>query len=102
MAGFDRFLKRIETARLPIVAGVMPFESVRNAEFLANEIPGIRVPDLLIERMRKADGHEAAAAEGVAIARELAEGLRSRVQGLQVSTASGNVDVALAVIDGLR
>jgi hypothetical protein len=52
--------------------------------------------------MRRADGAEAAAAEGVALAREMASALRHAVQGVQVSTASGNIDAALAVIDGLR
>jgi homocysteine S-methyltransferase len=102
LAGFDRFMKRIETARLPVVAGVFPFESARNAEFMANEVPGVRVPDALMQRMRRADGHDAAAAEGVAIAREIAQALAARVQGIQVATASGSIDAALAVVDGLR
>ncbi len=102
LAGFERFLKRIETARLPIVAGVVPFESVRNAEFLANEVPGLRVPEALMERMRRADGSDGAAAEGIQIARELAGALRKAVNGIQVSISSGNVDAALAVVDGLR
>ena len=58
------FLKRIEDAKLPILAGVFPFESARNAEFMANEVPGVRVPDALLERMRRADGSEAAHREG--------------------------------------
>jgi methionine synthase / methylenetetrahydrofolate reductase(NADPH) len=99
---FERFLKRIEHAKLPVIAGVFPFESLRNAEFMANEVPGVQVPDRLIERMRRADGSEAAAAEGVAIAHETAARLRPMVQGLQVSTQSGNVDAALAVLNGLR
>ena len=102
LAGFERFLKRIETARLPIVAGVVPFESLRHAEFMANEVPGVRVPELLMDRMRKADSIDGAAAEGIQIARELAGALRKGVNGVQVSTASGNVDAALAVVDGLR
>jgi methionine synthase I (cobalamin-dependent)/5,10-methylenetetrahydrofolate reductase len=101
-ASFERFLKRLEPARLPVVAGIFPFESVRNAEFMANEVPGVRVPDALIERMRRADGLDAAAAEGIAIAREIATVLRSAVQGVQVSTSSGNIDAVLAVVDGLR
>ncbi|MGE5243382.1 MAG: bifunctional homocysteine S-methyltransferase/methylenetetrahydrofolate reductase [Betaproteobacteria bacterium] len=100
--GFEQLLRRIETARLPIVAGVFPFESVRNAEFMANEVPGVRVPESLLDRMRGMDTPEGAAGEGVAIAREIAGALRHMVQGLQVSTASGNVDAALAVVDGLR
>jgi methionine synthase I (cobalamin-dependent)/5,10-methylenetetrahydrofolate reductase len=100
--GFEPFLKRLEAARLPVVAGVFPFESARNAEFMANEVPGVRVPDALLDRMRRADGPEAEAAEGIAIAREIAAQLRSAVQGLQVSTQSGDIDEALAVLDGLR
>jgi homocysteine S-methyltransferase len=102
VGNFDRLLKRIETAGLPIVAGVFPFDSARNAEFMANEVPGIRVPDPLMERMRRAGGARAAAEEGVAIAREIAHALRTRVHGIQVSTASGQMDAVLAVIDGLR
>jgi methionine synthase / methylenetetrahydrofolate reductase (NADH) len=98
---FERFLKRIESARLPVVAGVFPFESARNAEFMANEVPGVSVPDALIDRMRRADG-AVAAEEGNAIAREIAGELRGAVQGLHVSTPSGDIDAALAVLDGLR
>jgi methionine synthase / methylenetetrahydrofolate reductase (NADH) len=100
--GFETLLKRIEGARLPVIAGVFPFESVRNAEFMANEVPGVRVPDPLLERMRRADGPDAAAGEGIAIARAIAAELRSAVQGLLVSTPAGDVDAALAVLDGLR
>jgi hypothetical protein len=99
---FEAFLKRIEGARLPVLAGVFPFESGRNAEFMANEVPGVRVPDALLDRMRRADGLEAAAHEGIAIAREIASDLRGAVQGVQVSTQSGDTDAALAVLDGLR
>jgi 5,10-methylenetetrahydrofolate reductase len=99
---FESFYRRIEAAKLPIVAGVFPFESARNAEFMANEVPGVRVPDALLERMRRADGTEAATGEGIAIAREIARELRSSVQGLQVSTQSGDIEAAAAVLDGLR
>ena len=102
LAGFEKFLKRIEGAGLPVIAGVFPFDSARNAEFIANEVPGVRVPDALMERMRRADGQDAAAAEGIAIAREVAAGLRQAVQGIQVSTQTGNIDAALGVLDGLR
>ncbi|MEQ1727005.1 MAG: bifunctional homocysteine S-methyltransferase/methylenetetrahydrofolate reductase [Vicinamibacterales bacterium] len=102
LAGFEPFLARIASAGLPVIAGIFPFESARNAEFVANEVPGVRVPDALMERMRKADGQDAAVAEGIAIAREIALGLRHAVQGIQVSTQTGNIDVALGVLDGLR
>jgi homocysteine S-methyltransferase len=100
--GFEKFLKRIESARLPVIGGVFPFDSARNAEFMANEVPGVRVPDAMLERMRGAGGQERAAAEGIAIAREIASALRGLVQGVQVGTASGNIEAALAVADGLR
>jgi homocysteine S-methyltransferase len=102
LAAFESFRRRIESAKLPVVAGVFPFDSARNAEFLANEVPGVRVPDALLDRMRGADGVEAAAREGIAIAREIAAALRGSVQGVQVSTPSGDVETALAVLDGLR
>ena len=102
LAGFERFARRIETAKLPVVAGIFPFENARNAEFMANEVPGVRVPDALVERMRRADRAGNAEAEGVAIAREVATALKGGVQGIQVSTSSGNIDAALAVLDGLR
>jgi homocysteine S-methyltransferase len=100
--GFESLLKRVEGARLPIVAGIFPFESARNAEFLANEVPGVRVPDALLARMRATATPEAGVAEGIAIASEIAGQLRGAVQGLQVSTQSGDIDAALAVLDGLR
>jgi homocysteine S-methyltransferase len=102
VSNFERVLKRLDAVRLPVVAGIFPFDSVRNAEFMANEVPGVRVPEPLMDRLRRADGHDAAAAEGILIAREIAQRLRKIVQGIQVSTASGNIDAALAVIDGLR
>jgi homocysteine S-methyltransferase len=101
LRGFERFLKRIEGVRLPVVAGIFPFESARNAEFMANEVPGASVPEALIERMRGAEGTNSAA-EGTAIAREIAAELRGAVQGLQISTQSGDIEAALAVLDGLR
>jgi homocysteine S-methyltransferase len=102
VAGFEAFFRRIESAHLPVVAGVFPFDSALNAEFMANEVPGVRVPDELLDRMRKAEGRDRAAAEGMAIATEIAQELRGAVQGIQVSTASGDVDGALELIDGLR
>jgi methionine synthase / methylenetetrahydrofolate reductase (NADH) len=102
VAAFERFLRRIELAKLPIVAGLFPFESARNAEFMANEVPGVRVPDALVERMRRADSDAAGSREGIAIAQEISAALRTMVQGFQISTSSGDIDQAVAVLDGLR
>ena len=101
VGAFERFLKRIESAGLPVVAGLLPFESARHAEFIANEVPGTSVSEALLDRMRRVRPDEAAA-EGVAIARDLAHGLRMSVQGLQISTTSGQIEAALGVIDSLR
>ena len=98
----DRFLERVEQFRIPIVAGIWPLVSLRNAEFLANEVPGVSVPPAVIERMRRgsASGKEAALAEGVAIAREMLGAVRARVQGVQVAAPLGRVPVALDVLEG--
>jgi len=100
--GFEAFRKRIEAARLPVIAGIFPFESARHADFMANEVPGVHVPEALLKRMRAAGEPDAALGEGIAIAREIAQELRGSVQGVQVSTANGNIEAALAVVDGLR
>ncbi len=95
----ERFLKRIESFRIPIVAGIWPLVSLRNAEFLANEVPGVSVPASVIDRMRAAQdkGKEASLAEGVAIAKEMLARVRPMVQGAQVSAPFGRVPVALEV-----
>jgi homocysteine S-methyltransferase len=101
LQGFDAFLKRIEPAGLPIVAGVLPLESARHAEFIANEVPGTAVPETILSRMRNAPP-DRAAAEGAAIAREIAGYLKPRVQGVQIAAASGHDEAALGVLDSLR
>ena len=95
----EKFLDRIAHVRIPIVAGIWPLVSVRNAEFLANEVPGVSVPDAVISRMRRANekSKEAAVAEGIAIAREMLERVRKSVQGVQVSAPFGKVELALQV-----
>jgi len=96
----EEFLRRIEGFRIPVVAGIWPLVSVRNAEFLANEVPGVSVPDEVVARMRRAQerGKEAALAEGVAIAREMRSRLQPMVQGVQVSAPFGRASVALEVL----
>jgi methionine synthase I (cobalamin-dependent)/5,10-methylenetetrahydrofolate reductase len=98
----SRFLEKIDRFRIPVVAGLWPFDSVLNAEFMANEVPGVRVPDSLLRRMRETDGDEAAATEGVRIAQELGAALRTMVQGLHVSAPSGRLELAVRTLDSLR
>jgi len=96
----DRFLKQVESFRLPIIGGIWPLVSLRNAEFLANEVPGVSVPEEVLRRMRRASelGREAALAEGVGIAREMLAAVRGRLRGAQVSAPLGRVPVALEVL----
>jgi methionine synthase I (cobalamin-dependent)/5,10-methylenetetrahydrofolate reductase len=98
-AQLEKFLKQIDHVRIPIVAGIWPLVSVRNAEFLANEVPGVTVPAEIITRMRKANekSKEHGVREGIAIAREMLERVRPSVQGVQVSAPFGKVDLALEV-----
>ncbi len=97
--GFGVFLDRIEAFRIPILAGIMPLESLRHAEFMANEVPGVRVPDAVVDRMWRAESAGRAADEGLAIAREIAIELRPRVQGVQISASAGAVERVLSVVE---
>jgi homocysteine S-methyltransferase len=97
----ERFLDKIAHVRIPIIAGIWPLVSVRNAEFLANEVPGVTVPVEVITRMRRANekSKEHAVAEGIAIAHEMFDRVKGTVQGVQVSAPFGKVDLALEVFD---
>jgi len=98
----ERFCASIDGANIPIVAGIWPLVSVRNAEFLANEVPGVSVPNAIIARMRAANekSKDHAVAEGIAIAREMLERVRPIVHGVQVSAPFGKVELALEVFAG--
>src|SRR6266704_2081956 len=97
------FLKAIDHCRIPIVAGIWPLVSYRNAEFLHNEVPGVRVTPSIMERMRAASAvsKEAGRDEGLKIARESLLEVRDLIQGVQVSAPFGNVKYALEVFDAL-
>jgi homocysteine S-methyltransferase len=97
-----QFLDRIERVRIPVLAGITPLESLRHAEFMANEVPGVSVPESVLDRMRHAEEEGRAAEEGLAIARELVGELSGRVQGLQITVASGAVDRALQVLEAIH
>lgn len=85
--------------KLPIVAGIMPLYSARNAEFLHNEVPGIEIPDAFVQRLRAAEDEQA---EGVRIAQELVLAVREFVQGVYITPAFGRYDLAAGVIDVLH
>lgn len=88
---------------IPIIPGIWPLVSARNAEFLANEVPGVVIPREIVARMRLASekGKEFALQEGIGIAREMFGQVKAHVQGLQVSAPFGKVEYALQVFDGV-
>ncbi len=98
-----RFLGMISHVRIPIVAGIWPLISYRNAEFMHNEVPGVEVTPEILERMRIASDRskEHARDEGIAIARESLLEVRDFIQGVQVSAPFGNVKYALQVFEAL-
>jgi methionine synthase / methylenetetrahydrofolate reductase(NADPH) len=96
----ENFLRRIEHCRIPVVVGIWPLVSVRNAEFMKNELR-VSVPDSILERMARAQTPEAARAEGVAIAREMLLAARQTVQGAQISAPQGRYNLAVDVVEAL-
>jgi homocysteine S-methyltransferase len=96
-----RFLDRVRGVRIPVIAGIWPLTSYRNAEFMNNEVPGVSVPDAVLERMRRADTKDRARIEGVAIAREALQALLPHVQGAQISAPFGRYQTALEVAQAI-
>ncbi len=96
----EKFLDDIAPLGLPVLVGLLPLASFRNAEFLHNEVPGMSVPDAVRERMRKAGTGPQARAEGVAIAREMLAAVRPRVAGAYIMPPLERYELALQVVDG--
>jgi methionine synthase / methylenetetrahydrofolate reductase (NADH) len=96
----ENFLRRIEQFRIPVVAGIWPLVSVRNAEFMKNELR-VSVPEAILERMQRASTPQAARDEGVAIAREMLLAVRGEVQGAQISAPQGRYSSAIDVLEAL-
>jgi homocysteine S-methyltransferase len=92
----EDFLRRIEGFSIPIVAGIWPLTSLRNAEFMKNDLR-VSMPDEILARMARVTDKDAALAEGVAIAREMLANVRGAVQGVQVSAPFGKFAVATEV-----
>ena len=98
----ERFLDRISHVRIPVFAGIWPLASLKNAEFMNNEVPGASVPENLLARMRKFGSIEAQREEGIVIAREALERVRKMVDGVQISVPFGRVESVLKVIEPLN
>lgn len=99
----ESFLKRIEHCRIPLLAGIWPLFSLRNAEFMHNEVPGATVPEEIMKRMKNAQeiGSERAREEGIAIARETVVAIKDLVDGIQISPPLGKYELALEVLKAL-
>jgi homocysteine S-methyltransferase len=96
----ENFLKRIERVKIPVICGIWPLTSFRNAEFMVNELR-VPVPEEFMQRMRCADNAEKARAEGVAIAREMVARVRPMVEGVQLSAPFGRYQMALDVAEAI-
>ena len=94
-----RFLDRVQGFGIPIIAGVWPLASLRNAQFMKNEVPGVVIPDSIMARMAAAQTRDEQLAAGIEIARESVACIRDRVAGIQVSAPLGKIEAALAVIE---
>lgn len=96
----EQFLKRIEAVPVPVICGIWPLTSLRNAEFMVNELR-VPVPEHFLERMRRVDNADQARQEGVAIAREMVRQVRGMVQGVQLSAPFGRYAMAVEVAEAI-
>ncbi len=92
------FLEATKDYRIPVIAGIWPFTSFKNAEFMANEVPGVVVPDEMLKRMSAATTRDEGRELGVQIAREIVEAIVDLVDGFAISAPFGNAGIALDVI----
>jgi methionine synthase / methylenetetrahydrofolate reductase(NADPH) len=97
----ERFLERVADCRIPVLVGILPLASSRNAEFLHNEVPGMQIPERIRERMRRAGSGDAAREEGIAIAQEALAACKPLVQGVYIMPPFGRVDAAIKVLEAL-
>lgn len=95
---FHKFYERIDHIRIPLIAGIWPLVSIRNAEFMNNEVPGAHVPDKIMKKLKSTSTREEAQNIGIQIARETAKELKSFISGIQVSMPFGNVDYTLEIL----
>jgi homocysteine S-methyltransferase len=99
---FEQFVKRIEHIKLPFIAGLWPLASLRNAEFMNNEVPGCDVPDWILDRMRKPASKEDARTEGIEIARETLIEMMPMIRGVQISAPFGRVQSVIDLLEGVQ
>jgi methionine synthase / methylenetetrahydrofolate reductase (NADH) len=98
---FEAFIARVRLHAIPIIAGILPLESTRHAEYMANEVPGVRVPEAVIERIRRAEADGRGAEEGLAIAHEIAAHVRPLVAGAQISMSPKAIDAVFRIVEAV-
>lgn len=96
----EAWIKATGKHKLPLIAGIWPLTSFRNAEFMVNELR-VPVPEEYMDRMRRADNAEKARAEGIAIARDMVERVKPMVQGVQLSAPFGRYEMAIQVAEAI-
>ena len=95
----ERFLEATADLDVPVLVGILPLASYRNAEFLHNYVPGMKIPKDIRDRMKDAGKGDAARAEGVKIAMEALDGLRQRVAGAYIMPPLGRYEMAAQIIE---
>ncbi|MEM6732167.1 MAG: methylenetetrahydrofolate reductase, partial [Myxococcota bacterium] len=100
-AHLERFFEATEDLDVPVLVGILPLASYKNAAFLNANVPGMGIPDEILERMRKAGGGEEGRREGVAIACEVLHTLRQRVAGAYLMPPLGRYEMAAEILQSL-
>ncbi len=99
VAVLERFVKRVEEFQVPVLAGLWPLQSLRNAEFMNNEVPGCHVPSPVIERLRKCESKKDARREGILLAQETFGEIKAMIQGIQIAAPFGRVEAAERILE---
>jgi len=96
---FENFVRKIEQYKLPLIAGLWPLSSIRNAEFMNNEIPGCSVPESILKRLKKvSDSKEKSIEEGIKIAIEILNNIKDLINGIQISVPFGRIQIVFEIL----
>jgi homocysteine S-methyltransferase len=96
---FENFMSRIQDVKIPILLGLLPLASAKNAEFLHNEVPGMTIPDRIRKRMQAAGDGDTGRAEGIKIAQEALLDCKPFIQGCYIMPPFNRFEMALKVLE---